>query len=90
LVKLYREESEKRTKSGLAVALANIADDKVIDELISLARDPQHGVSRVLLLDALRRSRLPQARKALMEFGSDQLLQKEAQQILRRLKRAHK
>jgi HEAT repeat protein len=90
LVKLYREESQKRTKSGLAVALANIADDKVIDELIALAKDPQHGVSRVLLLDALRRSRLPQARKALMEFGSDQLLQKEAQQILRRLKRAHK
>jgi hypothetical protein len=84
LVKLYRQEVAEGTRQGLAVALSNIADDAVIDELIELARDPQQGESRVLLLDALRRSRLPQARKALMEFGTDPLLQKEAQKILRR------
>jgi hypothetical protein len=87
LVKLYREEREKRTKSGLAVALSNIADDAVIDELITLARDPQHGVSRVALLDGLRRTRLPRARRALVEFGTDPLLRKEAQRILRGLKK---
>jgi hypothetical protein len=87
LVMLYRQERERRTKSGLAVALSNIADDAVIDELIALARDPQHGVSRVGLLDGLRRTRLPQARRALMEFGTDPFLKKEAQRILRQLKR---
>ncbi len=88
LVELYRQEQGERTKDGLAVALSNIADDDVVDELIALAKDSQHGGSRVLLLDALRRSRLPQARKALMEFGTDPLLQKEAQRILRYRKRS--
>jgi HEAT repeat protein len=87
LVKLYREEREKRTKTALAMALSNIADDAVIDELITLARDPQHGVSRAALLDGLRRTRLPQARAALREFETDPFLKKEAQRILRRLKR---
>lgn len=85
LVKLYRQEQGNRTRQGLAVALSNIADDEVISELIALAGDTELGTSRVLLLDALRRSRLPIARKALMEFGTDPLLQKEAQKILRRL-----
>lgn len=85
LVKLYRQEQGNRTRQGLAVALSNIADDEVISELIALAGDPELGTSRVLLLDALRRSHLPIARKALMDFGTDPLLQKEAQQILRRL-----
>jgi len=71
----------------LAVALANIADDDLLDELITLAKDPQNGKSRVLLLDALKRSSLPQARKALMEFGADPLLKKEAQRLLGQLKR---
>ena len=85
LVKLYREEKGNRTRQGLAVALSNIADDELIRELIALAGDPELGTSRVLLLDALRRSRLPLARKALMDFGSDPLLKREAQQILRQL-----
>lgn len=87
LVKLYRQEHEKRAKGGLAVAIANVADDDVIDELIDLARNPKHGESRLLLLNALERSHLPQARRALMELGSDSELHKEIQIILRRLKR---
>jgi hypothetical protein len=87
LVKLYRQEQGNRARQGLAVALSNIADDELIRELISLASEPQLGASRVLLLDALRRSRLPIAREALMDFGTDPLLQKESQKILRRLSR---
>ena len=86
LIKLYRQESARRTKDGLAVAISNIADDGLLDELIELAQDDTHGESRVLLLNALERSRLPKARKALMELGGDPVLQKEVQQILRRLK----
>jgi hypothetical protein len=87
LVKLYSQERGQRTKDALAVAVANVADDETLDELIALARDVRHGESRVLLLNALERSRLPQARKALMELGSDPELQKEVQRILRRVKR---
>jgi len=86
LVKLFRQEQGKRTKDGLAVAISNIADDGVIDELIALARDVEHGESRLLLLSALERSQLPRARKALMELGVDPQLQKEVQIILRRVK----
>lgn len=88
LVRLYLQEKGNRARQGLAVALSNIADDEVISELIALASETELGTSRVLLLDALRRSRLPMARKALMEFEKDPLLQKEAQQILRRLSRS--
>lgn len=87
LVKLYRHEHERRAKDGLAVAISHIADDDTLDELIELARDAAHGESRVLLLNALERSRLPKAQKALMELGGDPMLQKEVQRILRRRKR---
>lgn len=86
LVKLYRQEQGQWTRDGLAVALANIAEDDQLDELINLARDPRNGESRVLLLDALRRSLLPLARRALVEFGADPFLQREAQRILNQSK----
>lgn len=86
LVDLYRQETVRRTKDGLAVAISNIADDETLDDVIALARDATHGESRVLLLHTLERSRLPKARKALMELGGDPMLKKEVQRILNRLK----
>jgi hypothetical protein len=87
LVRLYREEGiNTRTKQGIAVALSNIADDEVLDDLITMAGDSQLGVSRVLLLDAIGRSQLAQAELALVEFANDSLLQKEARRILDQLK----
>lgn len=83
LVKLYRQEQSSRTQQGLAVALSNIADNEVIRELIKLAGDSRLGVSRCLLLDALRRSPLSLARNALTNFLKDPLLQEEAEKILR-------
>jgi hypothetical protein len=90
LITLFGQEQQRRAKDGLAVAISNIADDETLDELIAMARDVRHGESRLLLLSALERSRLPQARKALMELGGDPTLQKEVQRILRRLKRNRK
>jgi hypothetical protein len=89
LVKLFRQEQqESRTKQGLAVALSNIADDELLDELINLIRDPQNGMSRALLLRALEVSHRSDKRKVLMEFGGDPLLHREVQEIFRRLDRA--
>jgi hypothetical protein len=87
LTKLYREEQGRQTKDGLAVAIAGIATDDVIGDVIALARDRKHGTSRVLLLLALERSKDPRAQQALMELGTDPELQKEIQIILRRRKR---
>lgn len=86
-VKLFREEQEKRPKDGLAVAIANTADDSTIDEVIALARDKHFGSSRKLLLRALERSKSKAARSALTELDADSELHVEVQNILRRLNR---
>jgi hypothetical protein len=86
LVRLYQEVQEPRTKDGLAVAISAIADRESIDEVIRLIRDERHGASRILLLGALGKLALPQARKVLMDLGGDPALQKEARRLLRCLK----
>jgi hypothetical protein len=83
-VKLFQEEQEKRPKDGLAVAIANTADDSTIDEVITLARDKKFGTSRKLLLRALEKSANPAARAALVELAADPELRVEVQNILRR------
>jgi HEAT repeat protein len=71
LIRLYRQEQPSDAKDGLAVALAAAADDEVIDDVIDLVRDGEHGSSRLLLLSALGRSRAPQAQQALQELAAD-------------------
>lgn len=88
LTRLYGHEQDKRAKDGLAVAVAAVADDEVIGDVIALALDTRHGPSRLLLLSALERSADPRAKATLMELGTDPELEKEIQVILRRLKRA--
>jgi hypothetical protein len=88
LTRLYQDEQDKRAKDGLAVALAAVADDELIGEVIGLVRDRRHGPSRLLLLSALERSQDSRARAALMELGTDPELYNEIRVILRRLKRA--
>ncbi len=83
LVRLYSDEpAGSDAKDGLAVALAAVADDDVIDEVISLARDAGHGESRILLLRRLKLSRAPLARAALEEFSEDPVLGQEARALL--------
>lgn len=85
LIDLYRNEKGRDAKDGLAVAIAAISDDELIEDVVSLARDARHGPSRVLLLRALRRSADPRARGALKELRTDPELKKEIEVILRRL-----
>lgn len=83
LVRLYRqEEAGTDAKDGLAVALAAVSDDELVDEVIALARDPQHGESRILLLRRLKRSRSGEARAALERFADDSVLGREARRLL--------
>jgi hypothetical protein len=92
LMRLYREEPEARPrpKDGMASALAAIADDKKIGDLISLVRDERNGSSRLLLLRALERSSDPSARKTLIELENDPELKKEISVILRRIAKRKK
>ncbi len=89
LIRMYREEPEpqRRSKDGIASAIAVIGDDTRISDLISLVRDEQNGSSRVLLLSALERSSDPSARKTLVELQNDPQLKKEIAVILRRIEK---
>ncbi|MHB1844958.1 MAG: HEAT repeat domain-containing protein [Deltaproteobacteria bacterium] len=89
IVRCFRNETEERVKDGLACAIAETADDGVIDEVIAFVRNP-HEVSRVLLLRALERSADPRARAVLMELGADPILGTESRAALRRLQRGEK
>jgi hypothetical protein len=50
-------KGELGAKDGLAVALSAACTDETLPELIALAKDSNHGSSRILLLSALKRHR---------------------------------
>lgn len=79
----YRRMQDSWAKDGLAAALATVADDELLGDLIDLARDQSNGPSRVLLLDALRRSRNSKALGALNELVKDPQLEKEVASIMK-------
>jgi len=87
LMHLYQKEDDPRAKDGLAVALAAIADDETIGDVISLTTDLQNGPSRLLLLRALARSTDPNARQTLIGLQNDPELTNEIKVLLRCLKR---
>jgi hypothetical protein len=72
LRELYAEEEDPRMRDVLALAVGNSADQTVLDQVISLARDPQHGNSRLMLLFALKRfKRDPRAWHAIQDLATD-------------------
>ncbi len=83
--RLYRDEDQGTdAKDGLAAAIAAVSNDDVIDDLIALAGDPEHGTSRVLLLTAVARSKAPQARTALERLAKDPQLAEEVKRLPKR------
>lgn len=84
LVHHYQAEPDgSDAKDGLAAAIAAVADGEVVDDVIGLAQDRQHGASRLLLLKALRRSHDPRARAALEQFLRDPQLAIEVRRLLK-------
>jgi len=69
--------ASNQIKDGLAIALAGASDDSVIQDLIDLAKDKSHGSSRILLLAGIKRSKRPEAKRAIDELADDPELAKE-------------
>ena len=90
LARRYADESDARVKEGLAVALNGSSDETVLDDLIALARDRQHGASRLLLMSALARSTDPRAQLALDSLSDDPDLHLEVRAIARRKARSRR
>ena len=87
LKRLYRDEPDHDVKDGLAAAIAGVANDDLIGEVIDLARDTSLGAGRLLLLSALERSKDPRARAALQDLATDPDLTLEIQDIFKRFAR---
>lgn len=73
----YAPDAALGPKAGLANALVATVTKDTIDDLITLAKDPAQGSSRIILLHAIRRSRSPQAKLAVEELAEDPELAKE-------------
>lgn len=87
LVDLFLHESFPRAKRGMAVALAGIADDSVLTEVVALVRDRSLGLDRAFLLGALERSKDPSAHVVLGSLVDDPELALGAAEALRRIER---
>jgi hypothetical protein len=66
-------------KAGLACVLSVAVTDDTLPELISIAKDPSHGESRLLLLSALKRKRRKNhmAQQAINDLSLDPELSQE-------------
>jgi hypothetical protein len=91
LVELFTAEPESRYREALAIAVAESADNAVLDELIALARDTRNGEYRVHLLSALKRSKDPRAFEAILSLAKDPAFEYEVNKYLSaREKRQHR
>ena len=93
LMDIYARSADEAVKTGVAVALDAHASDARIHDIIALISDPHHGVSRLLFLEALQKSKLPEAHRALIDAVNDPQLAKEATHLAaklgRRTRRTH-
>jgi hypothetical protein len=84
LIGLYRSTTDYfDLQQGLAAAMAGAVTEETVDDLVTEARDPGHGDSRLILLRGLKRLRSPAARKALEDLADDPDLAKTATRLLR-------
>lgn len=74
LLEEYRRADGQRSAGvrwAAAKALILVADDRIFDPLLELARDPKQGETRGLLVEALQNMRDPRAMPALIELLED-------------------
>jgi len=86
LVSLYRNEMDEHLKEALAVAVAAIADDSVMEELVALIMDSKQGPSRVLLMNTMQDARACLSDEAIRKLTRDPDLGTIATRLLKRTK----
>ena len=90
LAEFFKKEQEPRVHEALAIAVAESADNSVLDDIIELVQDRSNGDDRVHLLGALKRSKDSKALTAILSLAKDPALEYEVNKYLRaREKRAH-
>lgn len=94
LIEAYRPEppavaGEMSAKQGLSVALAALADDAVIDDVLEVFQDKEECESRMSLVAALEKSKDPRATEALLALRDNPIVdgpdeRKELEAIIER------
>lgn len=85
LVRAYRAADPATRPSstdGLAATLARLADRRTMPDVLELLHDASRGESRVLLLRAVTRSRLPDRWEIVRACTADPVLRLEAEHLL--------
>jgi hypothetical protein len=82
----HRASAGSGAKQGAAVALANMASERTIHELVQLAVEDQHGSDRVLFVTGLARFDGPRIEDALRHLLQDPVVGKGTRLELRRLR----
>ena|SRR5882672_1997342 len=90
-VKLFANDPDVtgyKAKSGVGGLIGQYCDDSNSQIAVDLAKDPRHGESRVALLDALFRRRIPAALNAIGELVKDPSVRSIAQKYQKRITEA--
>ena len=82
-----RDRSGLGSKFAIASALATIADESTIDDLIGLAMDRRHGQNRIPFIKTLARASAPRARDALQQLALDSDTSAEVKRTLKNMGR---
>jgi hypothetical protein len=87
---LFKETTDARLKGALAMAIAYSARPEDFDVIADLLRNPDHGGSRAMFLDYLRRSRDPRVPSLLGELLKDAQIRAGVEDVLRLIARRKK
>jgi hypothetical protein len=87
MVALFRRASpDSGAKQGAAVALANMASERTVHELVQLALEDHHGSDRALFVTGLARFDGPRVEDALRHLLHDPIIGEGTRLELRRLR----
>lgn len=87
LLRLFRIEAMGNVKDGLAVAIAELATEQVIGDVLELVRDRRQGDSRLLLLSALNKSKDPRGKQTILDLADEPDLREEIKAIRKKWER---
>jgi hypothetical protein len=85
LRRLFEVERNILVKDALAVALVGAASASEADQIIQLLRDPEHGTSRVLLVQFIARLPKEQALLLSAQLADDKQIAIEVRRVVKQL-----
>jgi HEAT repeat protein len=80
---IYKKEPPSHIKNSLAFALSQIADDRLLPELIEMIKDSENGRSRIAFVRRIFKAKSKEATDTIIALKDDPDLKAEIQQVLK-------